>query len=80
MPRCPVTCVWPGGESFSVAVSEAEQIVRDGGGQWEGPRRVRMVSSRGCGGRLSAKVGGMLAGAVGRREGWAEVMLEEINR
>jgi hypothetical protein len=80
MSRCPVTCVWPGGESFSVTLSEGQRIVTDGEGEWESERTIRMNPAVNGGGRLSLRVGERLAGAVGRREGWAKVMLSEINR
>jgi hypothetical protein len=80
MPRCAVTCVWPGGESFHCTASEAQRIVADGEGEWEGEQNIRMNGSASGGGRLSLRVGARLAGAVRRREGWAKVMLSEINR
>jgi len=80
MSRCPVTCVWPGGESFHCTASEAQRIVTDGEGQWESDRCIRMNAAVNGGGSLSLRVGARLAGAVGRHEGWAKVMLSEINR
>jgi hypothetical protein len=79
VPRCPVVCVWPDGESFRVTVSEAEQIVCDGLAEWDGRDALRMKPVNRSGGRLSLRVGARLAVAVQRGEAWAKVMLEQIN-
>jgi hypothetical protein len=79
MSRCPVTCVWPeNGESFRVTVSEAEQIVADDLGEWDGKKTVRMNHHDRTGGRLSLIVGPQLAESSRRNEGWARVAVSEI--
>jgi hypothetical protein len=80
MPRCPVVCVWPDGENFRVTVSEADEIVADDLGEWEGRKTVRMKPIERSGGRLSLRVGARLAVAIQRNESWAHVALGEINR
>ena len=43
MSRCPVVCVWPeSGEHFRVTQSEADVIVADDLGEWDGHKTVRM--------------------------------------
>lgn len=78
MPRCPVVCVWPNGENFRVTYAEADVIVADDLGEWDGRRTVRMKPINRTGGRLSLRVGARLAVAVQRGEPWAQVMLQEI--
>lgn len=80
MSRCPVVCVWADGENFRVTVSEAEQIVADDLGEWEGKKTVRMKPIDRCGGRLSLRVGARLAVAAHRNEQWATVAVAEIGR
>lgn len=80
MSRCPVVCVWPDGESFRVTVSEADSIVADDLGEWEGKKTVRMKPLDRAGGKLSLRVGARLAVAVHRNEPWARAMLEQIER
>lgn len=80
MPRCPVVCVWPDGESFRATVGEAERIVADDLGEWDGRKVVRMKSIDRSGGRLSSRVGARLAVAVQRNQPWANVALREIER
>ena len=60
--------------------SEADEIVTDGLGEWDGSHTVRMNPVNKSGGRLSLRVGGRLAVAVQRNESWARVMYEEISR
>lgn len=78
MSRCPVVCVWPDGESFRVTVSEAEQIVADDLGEWDGHKTVRMSHHDRTGGRLSLIVGARLAEASRRNQGWARVAVSEV--
>jgi hypothetical protein len=80
MSRCPVVCVWPDGENFRVTVPEAEEIVADGLGEWDGTKAVRMKPINRSGGRLSLRVGARLAVAIQRNESWAHVALREIER
>lgn len=80
MPRCPVVCVWPDGENFRVTNSEADEIVADDLGEWDGRKTVRMKPINRSGGRTSLQVGGGLAVAVQRGEAWAKTMLEQIER
>jgi hypothetical protein len=80
MPRCPVVCVWPDGENFRVTISEAQEIVADDLGEWDGKKTVRMKPINRSGGRLSLRVGARLAVAIQRNESWAHVALKEINR
>jgi len=81
MPRTPITCVWPStGESFRVTQAEADEIIADGLGEWDGIHTIRMRPVSRSGGRLSLRVGARLATAVCRNESWARVMLEEISR
>jgi hypothetical protein len=80
MSRTPVVCVWPDGETFRVSRDEANSIVSDDLGFWDGHQTVRMRPVSRSGGRLSLRVGGRLATAVYRNESWARTMLEEINR
>ena len=80
MPRCPVVCVWPDGENFRVTVAEAEQIVADDLGEWEGKKTVRLKQIDRTGGRLSLRVGTRLAVAAQRNEAWARVAVSEISR
>ena len=78
MPRCPIVCVWPNGENFRVTTPEAEEIVADDLGEWDGSRTVRMKPINRSGGRLSLRVGARLAVAVQRGESWGWVMLGDI--
>lgn len=78
MSRCPVVCVWPDGDNFRVTVSEADAIVADDLGEWEGKRTVRMKPVDRVGGRLSLRVGARLAVAAHRNEPWAQTMLGQI--
>lgn len=80
MSRCPVVCVWPDGENFRVTVSEADEIVADDLGEWDGKKTVRLKPINRSGGRLSLRVGARLAVAIQRNESWAHVALAEINR
>ena len=80
MSRTPVVCVWPDGENFRVTVSEADAIVADDLGEWDGKKTVRMKPIDRTGGRLSLRIGTRLAVAVQRNESWAHVALGEINR
>jgi len=80
MSRCPVVCVWPDGESFRATESEADVIVADDLGEWDGRKTVRMKPIDRTGGRLSLRVGTRLAVAVQRGETWAKAMLEQIER
>jgi hypothetical protein len=80
MSRCPVVCVWPDGESFRVTESEADLIVADDLGEWEGRKTVRMKPVDRVGGRLSLLVGGRLAVAAQRGEPWARTMVREVLR
>ncbi len=80
MSRCPVVCVWPDGKSFRVTVSEADAIVADDLGEWEGRKTVRMKPVVRVGGRLSLIVGGRLAVAAQRGEPWACTMVREVLR
>lgn len=80
MSRCPVVCVWPDGENFRVTQGEADVIVADDLGEWEGPRTVRLKPIDRTGGRLSIRVGSRLAVAIQRNQSWAHVALEEIRR
>jgi hypothetical protein len=80
MPRSPITCVFPSGESFRCTRSEADEIVAYDAGEWDGQQTVRMKPHDRNGGRLSLRVGGRLAVAVEHGEGWARIMLEQINR
>ena len=80
MSRCPVVCVWPDGENFRVTEAEADVIVGDDLGEWDGRKTVRMKSIDRSGGRLSLRVGARLAVAVQRGEAWAKAMLEQIDR
>jgi hypothetical protein len=72
--------VWPDGENFRVTQSEAEEIVTDDLGEWDGHKTVKMKPINRTGGRLSLRVGARLAVAIQRNESWAHVALEEINR
>jgi hypothetical protein len=72
--------VWPDGEGFRVTVSEAEEIVADDLGEWDGKKTVRMKPINRSGGRLSLRVGARLAVAVQRGEAWARTMLEQIEK
>jgi hypothetical protein len=78
MPRSPVTCVFPSGESFRCTRSEAEEIVANDAGDWDGQQTVRMKPHGRSGGRLSLRVGSYLAEAVRRNRSWAQTMLREI--
>jgi len=80
MPRHPVTCVWSSGDTFGVTVKEAEELVRDGFGEWDGSRTVRLQDVDRSGGRLSARFGKYLANMVRRGQPWARAMLREIQR
>ncbi len=81
MSRCPVVCVWPeSGEHFRVTQSEADVIVADDLGEWDGHKTVRMKAVDRSGGRLSLRVGARLAVAIQRNESWARVALAEIER
>jgi hypothetical protein len=80
MPRCPVVCVWPDGENFQVTFPEADEIVADDLGEWDGRKTVRMKPINRFGGRLSMQVGTRLAVAVQRGEAWAKTMLSQIQR
>ena len=80
MSRCPVVCVWPDGENFRVTQSEAEEIVADDLGEWDGRKTVRMKAVDRSGGRLSLRVGARLAVAIQRNESWAHVALAEIEK
>jgi len=80
VPRCPIVCVWPDGENFRVKRSEAEVIVSDDLGEWDGRSTVRMKPINRTGGKLSLRVGARLAVAVQRGEAWARTMLEQIER
>jgi hypothetical protein len=80
MPRCPIVCVWPDGENFRVTRQEADVIVADDLGDWDGRNTVRMKPINRTGGRLSLRVGARLAVAVQRNESWARTMLEQIER
>ena len=80
MSRCPVVCVWPDGESFRCTISEADEIVVDDLGEWDGKKTVRMKPINRSGGRLSLRVGARLAVAVQRNQPWARVALSEIQR
>jgi len=80
MPRHPITCVWPSGDSFGVTLQEAQEIVRDGLGEWDGSRIVRLQNIDRYGGKLSLRVGAPLAIAVQRNKPWAKVALELIQR
>lgn len=78
MPRCRITCIWPDGSHFRATQAEAEQLVCDGLGQWDGSRTLRMQEISGSGGRLSLQVGGKLATAAQRNESWARVAVQAI--
>lgn len=80
MPRCVVVCTWPDGTSFRVTTEEAQQIVADDLGEFEGRKTVRMKPIDRCGGRLSLRVGARLAVAVQRNQPWARVALSEVSR
>jgi hypothetical protein len=80
MPRSPITCVFNGGESFRCTRSEADEVVRNGLGEWDGVHTVRMKPPGRSGTRLSLRVGARLASAVHRGEVWARVMLSQIER
>jgi hypothetical protein len=80
MSRCPVVCVWPDGENFRVTKAEADVIVGDDLGEWDGRKTVRMKPIDRSGGRLSLRVGARLAVAVQRGEAWAKAMLAQIER
>jgi len=80
MSRCPIVCVWPDGENFRVTQAEAEEIIADDLGDWDGRKTVRMKPIERTGGRLSLRVGASLAVAVQRNEAWARLMLGDINR
>ena len=80
MSRCPVVCVWPDGENFRVTVSEAQQVVADDLGEWEGRKTVRLKPINRGGGRLSLRVGTRLAVAAQRNDAWAKVAVAEIRR
>ena len=80
MSRCPVVCVWPDGENFRVTISEAEQIVADDLGEWDGKKTVHMKPINRSGGRLSLRVGVRLAVAIQRNQAWAHVALSDIQR
>jgi len=80
MPRCAVVCVWPDGESFRVTQSDADVIVADDLGEWDGKKTVRMKPINRSGGRLSLRVGARLAVAIQRNQPWAHVALADINR
>jgi hypothetical protein len=72
--------VWPDGENFRVTEAEADVIVGDDLGEWDGRKTVRMKPIDRSGGRLSLRVGARLAVAVQRGEPWARAMLEQIER
>jgi hypothetical protein len=63
-----------------VTRAEADEIIADGLGEWDGVHTIRMRPVSRSGGRLSLRVGGRLAIAIFRGESWATTMLEEINR
>jgi hypothetical protein len=78
MPR-KITCVWPDGNAFYCSFSAAQEFVRNGDGEWDGARFVRMRNhDRAMG--LSRRVGEELAVAVYKNEPWAKNMLGEIQR
>jgi hypothetical protein len=78
MPRCPVVCVWPNGETFRVTEMEAAQLVCDGLVEWDGARALRMQEISHSGGKLSLRVGSKLATAAQRNESWARVAVQAI--
>jgi hypothetical protein len=80
MPRHPITCVWSSGDSFGATRGEAEELVRDGFGEWDGSHIVRLQDVDRSGGRLSARFGKYLANMVRRGQPWARVMLNQIER
>ena len=51
MSRCPVVCVWQDGESVRCTISEAEEIVIDDLGEWDGRKTVRMKPINRSGGQ-----------------------------
>ncbi len=80
MSRCPVVCVWPDGENFRVTVPEAEEIVADDLGEWDGKNTVRMKPINRSSGRLSLRLGARLAVAIRRNQSWAHVALADVDR
>jgi hypothetical protein len=78
MSRCPVVCVWPDGENFRVTQSDADVIVADDLGEWDGRKTVRMKPIDRSGGRLSLRVGARLAVAIQRNQPWAHAALADM--
>ena len=80
MSRCPIVAVWPDGENFRVTQAEADVIVADDLGEWDGRKTVCLKPVDRVGGRLSLRVGTRLAVAAQRNEAWANVAVSEISR
>jgi hypothetical protein len=80
MPRHKITAVWPDGSSFHVTKGEAQQIVADNLGEWDGEKTIRLKKEGWSGGSLSRKVGAPLAVAAQRGEPWAKVAVRETTR
>jgi hypothetical protein len=76
--RSSITCVFPTGECFYCSLRDAEKIVADGEGEWDGAHTLRMNHHDRTGGRLSLIVGRHLAESSRRNEGWARVAVSEV--